>query len=157
MEVKTQIVDDELTPTAEVAASVGALVGGLVERNRHVVKEPCPKCSGFYPIKDGNCMWCDADRTAQIPRPKLMRFSEALEAAEDQGVRIARDGWNGKGMFVYYVPGGVYPTQTRAAKLCFGDSVEYGPYLAMKTVQGIVVPWLASQTDIVAKDWVIID
>ena len=33
--------------------------------------------------------------------------------------------------------------------------VEYGAYVAMKTAQGNVVPWLASQTDLLAEDWYI--
>ena len=35
--------------------------------------------------------------------------------------------------------------------------VEYGAYIAMKTAQGNVVPWLASQTDMLAEDWIIIE
>ena len=31
--------------------------------------------------------------------------------------------------------------------------VAYGGYIAMKTAQGNVVPWLASQTDVLAEDW----
>ena len=35
--------------------------------------------------------------------------------------------------------------------------VEYGAYIAMKTTQGNVVPWLASQTDMLAEDWMIVE
>lgn len=85
---------------------------------------------------------------------KLVGFDQALLALED-AKRVARIGWNGKGMFVYLVPANSYPAQTRVAKLVFGAFVPYGAYLAMKTATGEVVPWLASQTDILAKDWVI--
>lgn len=73
------------------------------------------------------------------------------------GKRVARPGWNGKGMFLYHVPANSYPVQTEAAKGVFGDMVPYGAYIAMKTAQGNVVPWLASQTDVLANDWQLIE
>lgn len=81
-----------------------------------------------------------------------MNFSEALIALK-VGYRLQRAGWNGKGMFIYHVPANSYPAQTAAAREHFGDMVPYGAYLAMKTADGTVVPWLASQTDILAADW----
>lgn len=92
---------------------------------------------------------------AYQPSGKLT-FGHALALAKKPGTRLARQGWNGKGMFIYYVPGGSYPAQTEAARYAFGEMVPYGPYLAMKTAQGNVVPWLASQTDILADDWMIL-
>lgn len=73
-----------------------------------------------------------------------------------EGYKVARQGWNGKGMFLYYVPENSYPAQTDAAKESFGDMVPYGAYIAMKTAQGNVVPWLASQTDMLAEDWTVL-
>lgn len=83
-----------------------------------------------------------------------MNFGEALEALR-QGKRVAREGWNGKGMFLYLVPGstfqvnrppllGIYPE---------GHTIKYLPHIDMSTVGGACVPWLASQTDILAEDW----
>lgn len=85
-------------------------------------------------------------------------FSEALTWLKN-GYRVAREGWNGKGQFIYLVPEGAYAPCTPAAeKLVNGDGlVPYGAYLAIKTVQGNVVPWLASQTDLLANDWMIAD
>lgn len=87
-------------------------------------------------------------------------FSSALVALK-QGEAVARSGWNGKGMFLYLVPAPEkgYPAQTGVAKKFFGSEalVPYGPYIAMKTATGEVVPWLASQTDIVAEDWMILE
>lgn len=82
-------------------------------------------------------------------------FGLALAELE-AGKKLARTGWNGKGMYIYYVPAGVYPAVTPIARMEFGEKVPYGAYLAMKTAQGNVVPWLASQTDILAKDWEIV-
>lgn len=86
-----------------------------------------------------------------------MNFGLALEAAK-MGRKIARAGWNGKGMFLYHVPAAAYPPKTDAAKEAFGGgNVPYGAYVAMKTAQGNVVPWLASQTDMLADDWYIVE
>lgn len=83
-------------------------------------------------------------------------FGHALAAAK-AGKCIAREGWNGKGMYLYYVPAASYAAATDAARKEFGDMVPYGAYIAMKTAQNNVVPWLASQTDVLANDWVVLD
>lgn len=80
-----------------------------------------------------------------------MDFGQAITALKS-GEAVSRKGWNGKGMFLYYVPPGSYPARTEIAKN-IGDFVDYGAYIAMKTAQGDVVPWLASQTDMLAEDW----
>lgn len=100
-------------------------------------------------------------------------YSEEDEACDDEdcegvdfgtalmlmktGEKMCREGWNGKDMFVYYVPKGRYAPCTEAGETLAGDDgkVSYLPYIAMKTVSGDVVPWLASQTDILAEDWCI--
>jgi hypothetical protein len=83
-----------------------------------------------------------------------MNFGDAV-ASLKSGKRVARNGWNGKGMFLYYVPEGSYPARTDIAKQEWGEDglVPYQAYIAMKTIQGTVVPWLASQTDILSEDW----
>jgi hypothetical protein len=89
-----------------------------------------------------------------------MNFGDAL-AALKQGSRVARHGWNGKGMFLYYVPAAAYPAKRNTNGTMIGmfpdDMVPYGAYLAMKTAQNNVVPWLASQTDVLAEDWDIVE
>jgi len=85
-----------------------------------------------------------------------MDFSDALKLLR-KGEKVARSGWNGKGMFIYLVPAGDYFPTTSVAKAYFGGRlVPYQPYIAMKTVNGTVVPWLASQTDLLADDWEIV-
>ena len=83
-----------------------------------------------------------------------LNFGQAI-ALLKEGHQVARQGWNGKGMFLYYVPANAYPAQTGVAKAYWGEDakVPYGAYIAMKTAQGNVVPWLASQTDVLAEDW----
>ena len=83
-----------------------------------------------------------------------MTFGEALVALKT-GDRVRRAGWNGKGMFLFLVPGstfqvnrppllGIYPE---------GTEIQYHAHIDMKTAQGYVVPWLASQTDLLDEDW----
>ena len=84
-----------------------------------------------------------------------MNFGEALAACK-QGQRIARKGWNGKGLFVYYVPANRYAAQTQVAKDYFGERVPYRDYLVMKTVDEDAVPWVASQSDLLCDDWQVV-
>ncbi len=87
-----------------------------------------------------------------------MPFGSAIELMKS-GFKVARKGWNGKGMFLYHVPANRYAATTKAGNEIAGDDgkVEYGAYIAMKTAQGNVVPWLASQTDMLAEDWNIVE
>lgn len=83
-----------------------------------------------------------------------MNFSDALYHLKN-GARLRRAGWNGKGMFIYLVPGSTFEVN-RAPLLGIlpeGTKVNYLPHLDMKTADGSFVPWLASQTDILANDW----
>lgn len=85
-----------------------------------------------------------------------LSFGLAIEAMK-MGRAVAREGWNGKEMFLYYVPANEYAVTTEIARSYFGDTVPYGAYIAMKTMQGNVVPWLASQTDMLTDDWYIVE
>lgn len=87
-----------------------------------------------------------------------MDFGDAIRAIKS-GKKVARTGWNGKGMFIYYVPPGNYAPCTEIAASITGDDglVSYGAYIAMKTAQGNVVPWLASQTDMLSEDWEVVE
>lgn len=83
-------------------------------------------------------------------------FGHAIKQLK-AGKKVQRHGWNGKGMFVYYVPGGAYKTQTEVAKKDFGSHVEYEPYLAIKNVRGTVNTWAPSVADCLAEDWELVD
>lgn len=86
-----------------------------------------------------------------------MDFSVALRLVKG-GSKVARKGWNGKGMFIFLVPGstfkvnrppllGIYPE---------GTEIKYHGHVDMRTADGQIVPWLASQTDLLAEDWVLV-
>lgn len=84
-----------------------------------------------------------------------MNFGLALEALKE-GKAVSRSGWNGKGMFVYYVPAGAYPARTGVAKDYYGDAlVPYNPYFAIKNVDDSVSTWVPSVNDCLADDWAI--
>lgn len=83
-----------------------------------------------------------------------MNFGEALELLE-AGQKVAREGWNGKHMFLFLVPGSRF-TVNRPPLLGIyeeGTVIDYCPHIDMKTADNKIVPWLASQTDVLAKDW----
>jgi hypothetical protein len=84
-----------------------------------------------------------------------MDIGEAIVAAKS-GKAVARKGWNGTGMFVYYVPAGVYAAYTGIAKRMIGDMVPYREYLALKTAQGDVATWSPSGSDALATDWEVV-
>lgn len=84
-------------------------------------------------------------------------FGQALSYLRE-GRKVARQGWNGKGMYITLKPGypeGIVANEAtrKAHSLEVGSIIKYAPYLEMKTVDGTLVPWLASQTDILAGDW----
>lgn len=105
--------------------------------------------------EDGYCSWSPKTVFERSYRPTTgLSFGLAIEAMK-MGSAVARSGWNGKEMFLYYVPANEYAATTDIAIKYFGDTVPYGGYIAIKTMQGNVVPWLASQTDMLADDWYI--
>lgn len=85
-----------------------------------------------------------------------MNFGQAIEAAKS-GKKVAREGWNGVGMFAYIVPAASYPAQTEAARETFGDMVPYRSYWALKTAQNDIAMWSPSGSDSLAEDWVIVE
>ncbi len=84
----------------------------------------------------------------------MMDFGEALSKLK-AGYRVARAGWNGKDMFLFLVPGSVFKVNRPPLLGIYpeGTEVEYHAHIDMKTAQGYVVPWLASQTDLLSTDW----
>ena len=83
-----------------------------------------------------------------------MNFGQAIEVLKT-GNKVTRIGWNGKDMFLFLVQGsqfkvnrppllGIYPE---------GTEINYRPHIDMKTVNGEIVPWVASQSDLLEEDW----
>lgn len=90
--------------------------------------------------KDGYCSWSPAAPFEEAYRPIAgMNFGDAL-AMVKAGRKVARAGWNGKGMWL------------ELQRPDSGSRMTL-PYIFMKTVDDNLVPWLASQTDMLAEDW----
>lgn len=77
----------------------------------------------------------------------FFNFSETLEFLK-AGLKVAREGWNGKGMYITLIPAGNAMFQGYPMQNCLG----------MKTADNKMQPgWLASQADMLAEDWGIVD
>lgn len=87
-----------------------------------------------------------------------MNFGEALEALK-AGKKVARAGWNGKNQFLFLVIGETLEYQTKANLECLeGKELHHPDVIAIKTTIGdIQVGWLASQTDMLATDWIVVE
>lgn len=124
-----------------------------------------------YAVKypDGYVSWSPKDVFEEAYQPlDALSFGHAIEAAK-AGHKIARRGWNGKGMFValmgaLYLP--PYNSQEPGAKVNDHTAKFIGkdtpldsqPYFAMYTANQLWQPgWLASQADMLANDWMIAD
>lgn len=88
----------------------------------------------------------------------LMDFSEALQGVKN-GYKVARQGWNGKNMFIFLVPGSVFKVNRPPLLGIYpeGTEIKYHGHVDMKTADGQIVPWLCSQTDMLAEDWVFVN
>lgn len=73
-----------------------------------------------------------------------------------QGKRVARKGWNGKGMWLLLVRSNEWSTWAGSGSSSDVPNAHQLPWIGMKTADGGFVPWLASQTDILAEDWVVV-
>ena len=85
-------------------------------------------------------------------------FGEAIRRLK-AGKKVARNGWNGKGMFVYYVPANKYKSCTPIGDSIADENgdVSYEPYFAIKNVKGTVSTWVPSINDCIAEDWVVVE
>lgn len=105
-------------------------------------------------------------------KTKDLSFGEALEVVKEGGL-VKRNGWNGKNMFIFMRPGdSIDPAQIQQIKslphaykttlvgVTFqeGERIKFTSYLCMKAADNSVVNgWLASQTDMLACDWEVLE
>lgn len=112
--------------------------------------------------EDGYRSWSPKDVFEKAYRPMdNLNFGMAVECLK-HGERVARKGWNGKGMFVVYQKG--YPDgipcnkQTATAwGLNEGDLFKCEPYLQIQMVNGSHSMWVPSINDVLSEDWCIVD
>jgi len=81
-------------------------------------------------------------------RGNTMDIGQAVKHMREGG-KVARAGWNGKGMWLLCASGGTFEQEGQV----MGD---LAPHVVMKTADGKFVPWLCSQTDLLATDWEVV-
>ncbi|MNI63343.1 hypothetical protein D3C73_1187070 [compost metagenome] len=81
----------------------------------------------------------------------MYSFSHALIAMKC-GSRVARVGWNGKNMWLVFVNPHNYSVDAIRS-----GSHSVRPFIGMKTADDNFVPWVASQSDLIEEDWIILD
>lgn len=112
-----------------------------------------------HPNHEGYISWSPADVFNRAYRQiDAMTFGQAVEALK-AGKKVARAGWNGKGMFLFLVPGSTFQVNRPPLLGIYeeGTEINYHAHIDMKTATGEIVPWLASQSDVLSEDWEIVD
>ena len=119
----------------------------------------------------GYVSWSPKEQFENAYRPATgLTFGLAIEAMK-AGKRVGRAGWNGKGMWVRYIdPYAPHPDTVAGRcdgartnpyfKAADNNADAQGtmlPWIGMKTADNKFVPWLASQTDMLAEDWQIVE
>lgn len=121
-----------------------------------------------HPNHEGYISWSPKDVFERAYRPSTgLDFGAALQALK-AGQRVARAGWNGKGMWLA-LSGPLGGRRIPAESFWSKHNAEYAaqtmdgyanvlPCLTMKTADGsILMGWLASQTDMLAEDWYMVE
>jgi len=92
-----------------------------------------------------------------------MNFGNAIEALKE-GKKVTRAGWNGKGMYLFLLPAATVPIENihteplRTIAEENGGFAECLPTIRMVTAdKKVLTGWLASQTDMLAEDWAIVE
>jgi Protein of unknown function (DUF2829) len=81
------------------------------------------------------------------------------------GSRVRRAGWNGRGMWLTLISGAQWDlprdldlTLSDPGGGNIKDGYAYrGPFVALRAADGMLVPWLCSQTDLLATDWEMVE
>lgn len=116
-----------------------------------------------YGVKyeDGYTSWSPKDvfeaayRDIEGDNQKL-NFCDAVHMLK-LGKKVARAGWNGKGMWLALIAGDLWGIGGKAPyDVPHGDHISHAPFIGMRTADAKFVPWLASQTDVLAEDWQVI-
>ena len=92
-----------------------------------------------------------------------MNFGEALDLLK-QGKKLSRDGWNGKGMWIILVPGTQHVVPSKGTPYYEAGilACDILPHIDMWTVnsegrKAMLPGWLASQSDMLAEDWHVVN
>lgn len=86
-----------------------------------------------------------------------LTFGLAVESLK-KGQKLARSGWNGKGMFVFLVAGSTFNVNRAPLLGIFpeGTEINYRPHIDIKNVDGSISTWVPSIGDVMAEDWMVL-
>ena len=85
-----------------------------------------------------------------------MNFGEAINNVKN-GHKIAREGWNGKGMFVIYVPEENIDLTEQQEKMFGASNIILNEHFLIKNVNNTLSTWVPSINDCLAEDWYVIE
>lgn len=125
----------------------------------------------FYAMSDNGKIYIGDGDTLEEAKHTAEKIKESEVLSDEfdfgaaihllkSGEKVARQGWNGKGMYLFLVNGDAV---TQAIDECYGNPAQVESSLPvldaiyMKTADNKLVPWLASQTDVLAEDWQIVE
>ena len=108
--------------------------------------------------------WCPKKDFDEVSREiGEMTFGMAIEAMK-QGCKVARKGWNGKGMYIWIMPGSTIKncksiTDPRLKEIDTAEGeIRFLDSIRMRTATGdVLTGWLASQSDMLSDDWMIVE
>ena len=130
------------------------------------MSEQDAKAEGYLVVfPDGYKSWCPKAQFEAAGRPcDGMTFGMAIEAMK-RGKKVARKGWNGKGMYLWLLPSAeVKKDWCRDERLIevmadFGENVVQclGSIRMLTADKKVLTGWLASQTDMLAEDWLVVE
>lgn len=127
-----------------------------------------PDSKKNHPDYDGYISWSPLNVFDAAYRENgRMTFGAAVEALK-QGKRVARSGWNGKGMFIFMqVPATIQsdvipkmqslPQSVKDEFANRGEGIRYKNQLAMVYPDNTIYGWVASPSDVLEEDWCILD
>jgi uncharacterized protein DUF2829 len=107
---------------------------------------------------DGYISWSPLDAFNEAYQTiTAMDFGHALFTLK-RGERVARAGWNGKGMFLFLVAGSQFTVNREPLVSILGEGtlVNYNPHIDIKNVDGSISTWVPSIGDCMATDWMIV-
>lgn len=150
----------------KIIQAIAMTLGAYNEKRGWTIPEnEDPAREGYFiEYPDGYVSWSPKEVFEEAyVQTDNMNFGLAIEAMK-KGFAVARTGWNGKGMYIaiqegseiepHFARGGV--AKFRASEYPVPDVIKIGAHIDMRAADGsVVVGWLASQTDMLANDWMI--
>ena len=108
-----------------------------------------------YPQFRGYISWSPkaAFEAAYRDVGKGCTFGHAIELLKS-GFKLARKSWNGKGMYISYVDQKEW--NSSVLERPWDEDLKPRPWIGIKTVDNEYMPWVPSQSDVLAEDWVLV-